>query len=522
MFESKYSKYIAYNPTRFAEEDEILSQLVPADKCAGVPLYAKDGIVYVDDKDNHSIVIGGTGCGKSRACSKTTIRSVIAAGESAIVNDPKGELFKTTAGFAKHNNYRIYVLNLRDPEKSHHWNPLYSIYLYYHSGQLSKAQQAIDDFATDMMIKTANERDRYWDTVAAAYLSRIIELCMYFAPTPAHFTLENIIPLCNESSERTIISMMDYVDNLSEAVKAGINGVVTLQAEKTKSCIYSVLNSGLNTLIKSSALLTLFNSSDIDFRQMAFEPTITYIIYPDEKSTMNNVVKAFLTQAYTALVDVCNEQANDRLPVRMNFILDEFSNLTQIESFDNRISESRSKNIRYHLYCQSMNQLSEKYGDYVAETILSNCTSWVCFSSKETKFLEYISRLCGTVTDYNGAEKPLISPSELQFLEKGDSAVEVLILRQGVRPYVTRLPYYDKIYEANYTLPEIIPSKISVTSKLRCDDWIRLAQDYESKNTCSMPELLTDEEQLESLTAALQKSIDFHYGPVDSADDEDD
>lgn len=482
MYESKYSKYVTYSNTRFAEEEELLRTLSPITKGAGVPLYEKDGIVYVDSRDNHSIVIGGTGCGKSRASCKTNIRSVIANGESAIINDPKGELFKATAGYAQAMNYKVNVLNLRNPEKSHHWNPLNMIYEYYQRGQLSRAQQAIDDFATELMSKTADQSDRYWDTVASAFFSRLMELCLYFSKKPEHFTLENILPLCSETAQNTVRAMLDSVDCVSGAIKSGIESVIGLQAEKTKSCIYGILQTGINTLVKSSSLLSLFNQNEIDFRQMAQEPVITYIIYPDEKEAMNNVVKVFLTQAYTTFVDVCTERSDDRLPIRMNFILDEFSNLTKIENFDNRISESRSKNIRYHLYCQSMNQLSEKYGDRVAQTILSNCTSWTCFSSKESVFLENISRLCGTVMDYNGNTQPLISTAEIQYLEKGEDAVEVLILRQGVRPYVTPLPYYDKLYKDNLTPPEITTSACVNTVRLYPISWVQLAKDYQDKS----------------------------------------
>ena len=511
MYESKYSRYVTYSNTRFAEDDEIIRSLVPLSQGAGVPLYEKDGVVYVDNKDNHSITIGGTGCGKTRASAKTTIRSVIANKESAIINDPKGELFKATAGYATSMNYKVNVLNLRDPEKSHHWNPLDMIYNYYQNGQLSKAQQAIDDFAADLMSQTADQNDRFWDTSASSFLSRLMELCMYFSKTPEQFTLENILPLCNEKAQQTVREMLDNVPDISEAIKAGIEGVIGISAEKTKSCIYGVLHSGINTLVKSSSLLTLFNSNEINFRQMTEEPVITYIIYPDEKSAMNNGVKVFLTQAYTAFVDICSARSDDRLPIRMNFILDEFSNLTQIQNFDNRISESRSKNIRYHLYCQSMNQLSEKYGERVAQTILSNCTSWTCYSSKEAVFLENISHLCGTVIDYNGASQPLISTAELQYLEKGENSVEVLVLRQGVRPYVAALPYYDKLFGDTFAPPVISTSEHPYHEKLDHGDWINLAMDYNDRPRKGSP-VMTERD------ARLQRKIIAHYGTTGLTD----
>ena len=149
-----------------------------------------------------------------------------------------------------------------------------------------------------------------------------------------------------------------------------------------------------------------------------------------------------MTQCYEILVNVAAKCKNDTLPVRVNFILDEFSNLAKINSFENRISEARSKNVRYFLYIQSFSQLENKYKEN-AETLISNCNNWICFGSKEMSFLSKISEICGKELDYNGIEHYLISPSSIQYLRKRDDYTEVLVLRQGLHPYVTELPDYS-------------------------------------------------------------------------------
>lgn len=357
-------------------------------------------------------------------------------------------------------------------------------------------------------------------------------MCLRCSTDPSHFTLENILPLLKESSEGIIRSMLGAFDNVSEAMKSGLSSVLDLSAEKTKSCIYGVIHAGVDSLVKNDSLLQLFNDNDIDFYMLAEKPTVIYIIYPDEKTSMNNIVSSFLTQAYTALLDVCDNREDNKLPIIVNFILDEFSNLCAIDHFDNRISESRSKNIRYHLFIQSLNQLSEKYGEKVAETILSNTTSWTCFSSKEVDFLNTISKLCGTVIDYTGREKPLISSAEMQYLEKGKEGVEVLVLRQGVRPYVTKLPYYDKMFGTDEA--SLLGRKVSRcigAVKLAPSDWIQLARErYErslsnktdSENISdvyvngSVDDEDVDDEELEDL---LKKKFDELFGPIDDDDD---
>ena len=112
---------------------------------------------------------------------------------------------------------------------------------------------------------------------------------------------------------------------------------------------------------------------------------------------------------------------------------------------------------------------------------MSNCTIWISFSSKEIDYLEMLSKLCGSVIDYNGREHPLIPPSEMQYLKKTPDGVEVLILRQGVRPYVVTLPYFDmikgfqKYNRANSLNIEFQERTAKNEYKLDLSDWRKMA-----------------------------------------------
>ena len=220
--------------------------------------------------------------------------------------------------------------------------------------------------------------------------------------------------------------------------------VTVLEEEgyETKSCIYSSLMAILTPLTQNSGLLNTLSGNTIELDDLGVNQTIIYLIYPDEKNSLNFVVNMFLTQCYEILVSTATKNKKDRLDVRVNFVLDEFSNLAAISNFENRISEARSKNIRYFLCIQSFSQLENKYKEN-AETLISNCSNWICFGSKEIAFLSKISEICGKELDYNGIEHYLISPSNIQYLKKGNDYTEVLILRQGLHPYVTELPDYS-------------------------------------------------------------------------------
>ena len=481
MFESKYSRFITNNTARFAEENEITDGLVTIKKGAGVPLYESSGTIFTDNGDTHSIVVGPTGCGKSRAVCKTLITSIIRQGESYLVNDPKGELYKSTVALAKETGYDVKVLNLRNPQFSHRWNPLALIYFYYTHDKAEKAQQAIDEFSIGLMSATADKDDRYWDMTASIYFCAVISMCLYFVTDMEYFNLENILPFINEDAEDTIRRMMSFMEDAPESIQSGLKSVLNINADKTKSCIYGVLHSGVDSIAKNESLLQLFSENEIDLRRIGLKKTAVYVIYPDEKCSMDGIVNLFFNQAYMALLDVCEEMTRDSLPIRVNYVLDEFSNLVANQGFTNRLTEARSKNIRYFLFVQSITQLSEKYTHDVSKTIMSNCTNWISFSSKEIDYLEMLSKLCGSVIDYNGREHPLISPSEMQYLKKTPDGVEVLILRQGVRPYVVTLPYFDmikgfqKYNRANSLNIEFQERTAKNEYKLDLSDWRKMA-----------------------------------------------
>lgn len=443
MYESKYCKYLTHNTVRFAEEEEITCGLTDIEDSAGVPLFSKNGRVYIDGSDNHTVVVGPTGCKKTRLTVMTTVASIINNGESAVINDPKGEIYRKTALLAKRRNAEIFVLNLRDTKKSNSWNPLYQAYKKYHASQTEEAIQYINDFAETLVapaLKCTN--DKYWIDCAKQLLISLSLMLIDSVPL-RHCNIANLIQLCYEDNCKGLKKMLSYMNQQCTAA-FGLHTVVDLEAEKTKSCIYSSLMAILTPLTQNSGLLNTLSGNTIKLDELGKKQTIIYLIYPDEKNSLNFIVNMFLTQCYETLVNVATKNKEDKLEIRVNFVLDEFSNLAAIDNFENRISEARSKNIRYFIYIQSFSQLEQKYKEN-AETLISNCNNWICFGSKEMKFLNKISEICGKEIDYNGIEHPLISASNIQYLRKSNDYTEVLILRQGKYPYVAELPDYTML-----------------------------------------------------------------------------
>ncbi len=456
MYEAKYQKYVTKNKARFAEPEEIMKTAKLAfskkEKAAGTPLCYKDGKLYVDNEDNHTFVIGPTGCKKSRVMVNSTVASIIEAGESAIINDPKGEIYRKTSKRARQKGAVVRVLNFRKPSLSAGWNPLSQAKRFEDAGKHDEALQCVNDFAETMTAPAlATTNDIYWGETSKAYLVGLILTLMASLPSDL-FNMKTLLPFCYEPSQHYLSNIMEKMDQTSVAV-FGLRSLLDLSAEKTKSCVYSTLLSILRPLAQNKHLLDMLCCDSVNMGDIGKKQTIVYIIYPDEKDNLNFLVNLFITQSYETLVSIAGDSEGDKLPVRVNYVLDEFSNLVPISNFANRISEARSKNIRYFLFIQSYGQLKNKYGEY-AETIISNCNNWVCFSSKEMEFLSKISRICGTEIDYNGREHELLSAFEMQHFRKETEYSEVLIIKQGEYPFVTELPDFDYLEIAKDYKPD--------------------------------------------------------------------
>lgn len=484
MYEARYARYFTKSVARFAEESEIEDVTTKVSymshRASGTPLYYHDGQYFLDNSDNHTLVIGPTGCKKSRATVVPTLHSIIANGESAVVNDPKLELYRKTASAARKAGAQVYVINFRNPKHSHGWNPLRLAYRFHEQGKDDEAQQAISDFAECVAgSEIENADEPYWGRTSASAIKGVGNLYMLTVPRE-YFHLKNIIPFLYGNRFDLLKRMVAKMDPLSPATY-NLDGLTSLDAERTRSCVYSTLNSLLAPFIQNHSLLDLLCTSSFDFEELGTQQTIIYLAYPDERTALNFLATSFYTQCYEALVSFAGTMPEDSLPIRVNFVLDEISNLAPLPSFSNRVSEARSKNVRFFLYGQSFGQLQEKYGD-VAESILSNCGNWIVFSSKETDFLQKISNICGREVDFNGLEHPLVSAFTLQHLQKKTESVEVLVIKQGLYPFITELPDYEHQTVFPVSPPETV-LKVSLPKDapvLTIEKWIDCVDDGEN------------------------------------------
>lgn len=355
----------------------------------GVPIGINNDSVLVDSSDSHTIVMGATGSKKSRLIIMPTVRILADAGESMIVSDPKAEIYERTSGYLKQKGYNISVINLRNPSIGDSWNPLYIPYLYYKSGDYDKAYEFANDIAVNLCLAEMAIKDPFWD-----YSSRdlffglellLFKYCYENNEKIDCANISNLLRLRKYLFKNYYSDGRNVIDDSSSILNQYMNSdFITSSAllgsinapEKTQASILSVFDEKMRCFTIQPKLLNLLSSNSIDLDNVGEKKSAIYIITPDEKTTYHKLVTLFIKQSYEYIIFQAQKKHNGTLPIRINYILDEFASFPAIKDFSAMISASRSRNIRFTLVVQSKHQLMGKYADNAA-TIQSNCNNWI-------------------------------------------------------------------------------------------------------------------------------------------------
>lgn len=430
---------------RWAKEEEIkknLKEVNAADKVishAGIPLLSKKGKVWVDDGESHTLIMGSTGSGKTSRLIDPLIAILAKKGESMILTDPKGELYQHNSPMLTEKGYNIIVVNLRNPQKGNAWNPLTLPYELYKKGS-DKANELLADLSMSLVHDEGSKADPFWQNTAGDYFVALA-LGLFEDGKEEEINLNSISYMDTIGDQKFGSStyIKEYFNSKNPAKPVYIKAAGTINApNETRNSILSSFRQKINIFALTEQLSEMLSYSDFDMKSIGKQKTAVFIIIQDEKKTYHALATIFVKQCYETLIDIALEN-NGKLPIRTNFILDEFANMPALRDVTTMITAARSRQIRFNLAIQNFAQLNQVYGEHDAETIKGNCGNVIYLMSKELRALEEISKLSGEkkIKGKDGKEEkvPLINISELQRLKMGDA----IILRERSHPLKTKL-----------------------------------------------------------------------------------
>ena len=144
--------------SRWATSSEIKSKFKTINlgkeiETSGIPIGYEGSKIIIDDSEAHSLIIGSTGSGKTQTIILPMIKLSIKAGESILVNDPKGELYNHCANKAIEEGYNVILLDFDTSKYGNNWNPLEFIYNNYKNNNHDLAIKLLEDLGYYIFIE---------------------------------------------------------------------------------------------------------------------------------------------------------------------------------------------------------------------------------------------------------------------------------------------------------------------------------------------------------------------------------
>lgn len=361
------------------------------------PFLGKDGFVIghqtrlnLKKSFEHLALIGPTGSGKSSTFFIPNLLN-LQEGVSAVVTDPKGELYWKTADDLRSRGF--VPIRLAPFERSF---PGYNILAvangYYETKEI--AQLILMNGALAFEVQGKSSGDSTWLNMSLPLL------------VAAFLYEKHMNPECPKiGSALSIILEMSLEDmrrHFSKVKAARREFNIFEQAAGSEKILASI-----RTTIATS--MGLFMDEDvIDFAETntihphhlrfgldsdeAKRPVVLFISVDEMKS---NYAAPLMAVIYQQLLQRVQDTANGR-PVL--FFLDEFANLGIIPIIDTVAATARSRDIGLAIGLQGVEQLRQKYGDAKADNLLNNLKTKIFLSGLSTVSCSYASEFCGTAT----------------------------------------------------------------------------------------------------------------------------
>ena len=398
------------------------------------------------------LVIGGSGAGKTRFFVKPNVMQ--AAGTKAgaefslILTDPKGELALSTGAFLQQCGYQVRILDLIHPEQSHCYNPF--VYL--------RDDNDVQRLVTNLFKATtppgSTTQDPFWDNAAQMLLMALVFYLKYEAPEDEqNFAMVMEMLRAGEVDEEDS-KMPSALDTLFFDLRKTDPDHIALK-------YYDAYHSGSGKTLKSiqitlAARLDKFNldsiasltiTDELDLWRIGEEKTALFAIIPDNDTSFNFLVSILYTQLFQQLFEVADKKYGGSLPVPVQFIFDEFANISLPTDFDKILSVMRSRGVSVSIILQNLAQLKALF-EKQWESIVGNCDEFVYLGGNEKETHKYVSELLGKETidtktygentgrngsytrNYNQAGRELLLPEEVRML---DNRYALLFIR-GERP----------------------------------------------------------------------------------------
>lgn len=346
----------------------------------------------------NTLVIGAPGTGKSRGYVKPNLMQ---CNSSFIITDPKGELLASMGDMLFQNGYDIKVINLIDMSKSNRYNPF--MYIRKPEDVLNLINNLIRNTTPKGI---SNTSDPFWEKAETALLLSL----MYYLVEDGrdedkHFgSILELLECANVEEDQETKSALDMMMESLELTNPNSLAVAQYKIFKqaTSKTSKTVLVSCAVRLASFNipAIRSLITHDELDITSIGERKTALFAVISDTDKTFNHIIGMLYTQTFSELYYLADNKYKGRLPISVQFYLDEFANIAVPESFEQVLGTMRSRNISANIILQGLSQLKAMFkGDQNTwETIVTNCDTLLYLGTNELTTCEYFVKLLGKET----------------------------------------------------------------------------------------------------------------------------
>lgn len=348
--------------------------------------------------NQHIMIVGASGSGKTYTFTKPYAYQAIKRRESVIFTDPDGGLTRTLANVFRENGYVVRVFNLNNLTKSDGWDCMKVIM------DSDNKELSAQIFADTIISNIPGGKDKTQPIYRDGPLSLLKALLLRVA-TDEH----NLFP--NGKNIKSAYDILqnedvDYMDKLFNKDIMSENEKISLgpyQSFKTASPnlrgnIITNLSTSLN-LLQTKAVADVLSTDDIDLTLPGRQPCAYFCQFPDSHDTYKFIMSLFFSMLFMALTNYADSrQDNDgRLPVPVNFMLDEFPSIGVIPDFDRKMATIRKRAMNVAMIIQDMTQLQNNYPT-TWTTLQANCSTFLALGINDQDTADMVTRRIGETT----------------------------------------------------------------------------------------------------------------------------
>lgn len=412
-----------FGKARFSELEEVVKSGLQG---AGI-VFGKLGkklITKPPKVEGHTLIVGGTGTGKSRG---VVIPTLLVWEGSVVVMDIKGELSRITS--ERRRNYgKVYVFN---PEgEGDCYDPI----------KLCDTVDQAQDLARTI-IPLPEKGEPFWAQSAQAILSAFV----YEGAINGYKLTDIAERLCTSS----ITELVEHC-RFNEIREVKILASITYDLpDKTLGGIMGELKSKLITIATDPNIRKATQRAD--WTPESLEQGAT--IYLKVSEHLLDQYKDLWTVIINQILKYLSKREEGKAPPIL-IALDEMPRLSKINGLSNALATLRSRNVHIMGIIQSMAQLDTIYGTDQRKVISDNCRFKLVLSATDPETQKYFSDLAGQRTtmakgigtgsgfipNMSGHEQgtPLIRPEEWANLEKP------ILFAPKLQPVPVELAFWDK------------------------------------------------------------------------------